>query len=132
MVLILMPERLAVCRLEAGAPLPDWAWQGRFCSVTRTAEECSVVCEAARVPAGVRQSPGWRAFRFQGTLDFSMTGVLASVVSPLSEVGISVFALSTYDTDYLLVREEQLLQTCTTLLQAGHALEGVARETDRP
>lgn len=128
-VLTLMPERLAICRLETGAPPPAWAWQGRFCAVTRTPDELSVVCEEAHVPAHVQQAQGWRGFRFQGPLAFSMTGVLAAVLRPLAEAGISVFALSTYDTDYLLVRQEQLPHTCTVLRQAGYVLEGETPET---
>jgi len=104
LTLSLLPGQYAVCRLLPDAPTPDWA-RGEFVSVTQTAEELSVVCEEQRVPDGVQCERGWRCFKVQGPLDFSLVGVLASLLAPLAEAGIPVFAVSTYDTDYILVRE---------------------------
>ena len=117
--LFVLVPRLAVCRLDPSTPLPYWAQGGSFLSVTRTSAELSVVCEDALVPEGTQAERGWRAFGVAGTLDFSLTGVLASLAVPLAEAGISVFAVSTFDTDYLLVREHSLSQALETLERAG-------------
>ncbi len=116
----LMPWRLAVCRLPAGAPEPEWGRQGEFYSLTRTPKELSLVCSQEAVPAGVRHQGGWRALRVRGVLEFSLTGVLASLAEPLARAGISLFALSTHDTDYLLVQEESLPGAREALESWGH------------
>ncbi|HEY5552850.1 MAG TPA: ACT domain-containing protein, partial [Opitutaceae bacterium] len=98
----------AVCRLAADAAEPDWAkGAGAFCSVTRTADELSVICEASRLPAGVRCTRGWRLGRVEGALPHDAVDVLASLVAPLAAAGVSVFACATFDTDYLLVQSAQ-------------------------
>src|SRR5262245_39162692 len=102
--LFLMPDLYAVCRLDAGDAVPAWATTGKFFSITRSTEELSVVCPQNFVPDGVRCEHGWRCLRVVGTMDFSMIGVVASLVTPLAEAGISVFVVSTFDTDYLLVK----------------------------
>ena len=98
--------RYAVARLPAGAPLPPWAVAatGPLVSITRTDEELSIVCADAAVPAEVRAERDFVGWRVAGTIDFAVTGVLASLTAPLAAAGVSVFALSTFDTDYLLVR----------------------------
>jgi hypothetical protein len=104
-----LAETLAVCRLEAGAEIPAWALApGILVSLTRTPDELSLVCPQAAVPAEARAERGFRAFKVAGPLDFSLTGVLSGLLAPLADAGVSVFALSTFDTDYLLVRERQL------------------------
>ena len=103
---IFEPE-LAICRLPPTSPIPDWIGDIDFVSVTRTPDELSIVCYEARVPGEVKAERNWRMLGIKGPLDFSMTGVLASLVSPLSDAGIAVFAISTYDTDYLLVKADR-------------------------
>ncbi len=115
----LLPETFAICRLEGDAPVPDWATRGPFCSVTRTATELSVVCPDASVPGDVKNNSGWSVLMVGGPLDLGLTGVLASLTGPLAREGISVFALSTYDTDYLLVKQEQLEQAIRLLAAEG-------------
>jgi hypothetical protein len=110
----------AVCRLAADAPWPAWAAGGPFVPVTRTADETSAVCPAAAVPAGVGCEGGWRCLRVAGPLDFGMVGVLAGFVGPLAGVGVSVFVLSTFDSDYLFVKSIVLSQVIDVLRQAGH------------
>jgi hypothetical protein len=112
----------AVCRLGPEAPWPDWAAGGRFTSVTRTGDEVSVVCEQGAVPAGVRCEPGWRCLRVAGTLPFAAVGILAGLVGPLAAAGVSVFVVSTFDTDYLLVRDGDLEQAILALRQHGDAV----------
>ena len=115
-----MPNLLAVCRLDRNAPVPPWASSADFFSITRDADELSVVCPQELVPDGVRCESGWRRVRVAGTLEFSMVGVLASLVVPLAQAKVSVFAISTYDTDFLLVKETDLEAAVTVLRTAGH------------
>ncbi|MGQ9366064.1 ACT domain-containing protein [Azospirillum sp. A39] len=107
LTLTLLPDALAVCRLPADGGPPDWLdWSGTLVSVTRTAAELSVVCADSAVPEGVPAQRDWRAFRVEGPLDFALTGILSRLTAPLAEAAIPVFAVSTYDTDYLLVRAD--------------------------
>ena len=107
--LSVLDDPLAVCRLAPGAALPDWlSWSGKLTAVCRTPEELSLVCLERDVPDDVRAERGWRAFKVEGPLDFALTGVLAGLAAPLAEAGISIFAISTFDTDYLLVRAADL------------------------
>jgi len=97
---------LAICRLPPTSSIPDWIGKSDFISVTRTRDELSIVCREDLVPDDVKAEHNWRMLGIQGPLDFSMTGVLASLVNPLADAGIAVFVISTYDTDYLLVKED--------------------------
>ncbi len=113
-----LPGELAVCRLDPTGPLPDWVLHARasFFSVMRTPEETSVVCPQGDVPASVsRVDKGWRALKVDGPLPLTMTGLTAKLTTPLASAGIPVFALSTYDTDYLLVKLEHLERAVSLL-----------------
>src|SRR5262249_14171428 len=108
MELTVLPESLAICRLRPSERIPSWALEEHeaLSSITRTAEELSIVCaEEAVPPDDVQAEPGWRALKVPGPIPFETTGVLASIASPLAAAGISIFAVSTFDTDYVLVRE---------------------------
>ena len=122
----LLPETLAVCRLEPDGPVPDWATGGSFYSVTRTTDEVSIVCPERAVPEETKAERGWRLLQVEGPLDFAMTGVLARLTRPLAEAGVSVFALSTYDTDYLLVRDRDIASAVAALRTDGHRVVTVA------
>lgn len=123
--LSIMPGSYAISRLSPDEPLPDWiSWSGAFVSVTRTADELSVLCPAEAVPAEVKAVRDWRAFKIEGPLDFAMTGVLSGLATPLAQAGITVFAISTYDTDYLLVREKDW-RTAATLLGRTYQVNGI-------
>ena len=130
LTLTILPARFAICRLPATAPIPDWATRGQIFSVTRTDEELSITCEESAAPPGaldgslpgLKVSKDWRALKFEGPFDFSEVGVLASVVGPLADAGISLFAVSTYDTDYLLLREPDFERACQVLRGQGHAV----------
>lgn len=119
--LLVLPGTFAVCRLGADASVPAWATAGPIFSVTRTADELSIVCEQPLVPEGVRSERDWHCFRVAGEMPFTMVGVLASLVGPLADEGISVFAVSTFDTDYVLVKEADLERAQQALRQAGHS-----------
>lgn len=126
--LTVLPETLAVCRLPAGDAWPAWLDGERFAAVTRTPDETSVVCRAAAVPAGVRAERGWRALRVAGQLDLASTGVLLSLLEPLAAAGVAVFALSTFDTDYTLVKEAALDDAIAALTGAGHRIASAAAD----
>lgn len=114
---------LAVCRLGAADPVPAWASApGPLVSTTRTGDELSLVCPWGAVPGGVRREGPWRALKVAGPLDFAAVGILAALAAALAREGISLFALSTYDTDYLLVREPDLAAARAALVRAGHRL----------
>jgi hypothetical protein len=113
----------AICRLGGGSPIPPWATAGPFFSITRTADELSVVCGQDDVPEGVSCERGWRCLRVAGAMPFSVVGVVASLTAPLAEAGISVFAVSTFVTDYLLVNEDLWERAVDVLVRYGHAVQ---------
>jgi uncharacterized protein len=115
-----LSESLAVCQFASDATVPSWAQEGRFFCVTRTSAELSVVCEEHLVPEGIRSEGGWLALKLEGPFPFSITGVLASFLDPLAKAAIPIFAISTFDTDYVLIKSESLPQAKTALGAAGH------------
>jgi len=121
--LSLLPETMAISRLPKDAPLPPWALIGSFFSVTRTAEELSVVCPQINVPEGITRDEGWRVLKVEGPLDLSTAGILVKLITPLAKEGISVFAVSSYNTDYLLVKERHLEKAMQILSRDGHKIE---------
>jgi hypothetical protein len=119
----LISDALAIVRLPPDASVPAWALEPpTFSSITRTGDELSVVCAEARVPPGAMAEPGWRAFKLQGPLPFTEVGVLVAFASPLACQGISIFAVSTFDTDYVLVKASQIDRAIEALVAAGHTL----------
>lgn len=122
LTLSLLPGRYAVARLDPTASLPVWALEGDFYSICRSPDELSIVCAEQYVPEGVRCEKGWRTFKFEGPLDFSLTGIVASVADPLAEAGVSIFPIATYDTDYLLIKEQQVEPAIQALTTYGHAV----------
>jgi uncharacterized protein len=112
--------QFAVCRLPSNTQLPDWAWSAPFSSVTRTEDELSIVCAAGNVPEDLRPKSSWVCFKIEGPFSFSEVGILASVIGPLAEKGVPIFAISTFDTDYVLVGEEHAGIALQALRDAGH------------
>jgi hypothetical protein len=119
-----VPGLLAICRLDPADSLPAWALDGPFWCVCRTADELSVVCPQERVPRGTRAEVDWRGLRLEGPLPLTMTGMLSSVLAPLADAEVSIFALSTFDTDYVLIREQDLAAAAEALRAAGHEVRG--------
>lgn len=119
MNLRILPGLYSVVRLDAGAEVPAWV-EGEFMSVTTTSHEVSVVCEEMHVPPDVRAVGAWRVVEVEGPLDSALVGVLTSLAQPLADAGVSIFAISTFDTDYILVREAQLAAARRALKDAGH------------
>ena len=122
LTLQLVAGDFAVCRLSPHEPVPAWAGSAVFSSVTRTADELSIVCPAAPVPANIKAERGWRLLKFSGPFDFSAVGILASVTAPLAHAGISLLALATFDTDYVLVPAARIDEAIRTLEAAGHTV----------
>ncbi len=118
-----LPDKFAVCRLPPDAPVPQCA-AAEFISITRTAEELSIVCPINQAPTGANCETLWTCFKLEGPFPFSLTGVLASFLDPLAERGIPIFAVSTFDTDYILVKEEHAASAVEALIKAGHTLTG--------
>jgi hypothetical protein len=110
----------AIVRLAADAAVPEWATNGEFTSVTRTRDELSIVCPTENLPADVASPHRWTCLKLEGPFPFSQTGVLLSFIEPLSSNRIPVFAISTYDTDYVLIQEEFLTSALQVLSRAGH------------
>jgi uncharacterized protein len=116
-------ESYTIVRLEPDAPIPDWAMQGEFNSISRTADELSIVCPAGVIPPTVRAPQRWICMKLEGPFPFSVTGILLSFIQPLSDNAIPIFAVSTYDTDYVLIQEEFSEKALSILQQAGHELK---------
>lgn len=118
-----LPRSYAVCRLDPNGHIPYWALLGEdFVSLTRTNTELSIVCLEENVPQETRAERGWRCIKVDGAFEFTVAGVHASLAVPLAEADISVLAIATFDTDHLLVKEEDLERALTVLAQAGHTV----------
>jgi len=117
------PDALAVVRLGPGSEVPGWATSATLFSVTATAAETSLVCHASSVPRKARKQGPFVAYEVAGPLDFALTGVLASLLAPLAEAGVSVFTISTYDTDWLLVPAGAADQAEAAWSEAGHSVQ---------
>jgi hypothetical protein len=122
MTLELLEGSYAVVRLDARSAVPPWAAEGPFVSITRTEAELSVVCPERSVPADARAERGWRCLRVAGPLGCGMTGILASLAGPRASSGGSIFVVSTYDTDYVLLQERDLDRGADALSRAGHTV----------
>jgi uncharacterized protein len=119
-----LPGPYAIVRLAADAPVPAWAAKGEFTSVSRSADELSIVCPAGNLPADMLSPHHWVCFKLEGPFPFSQTGVLLSFIEPLSNNGVPIFAISTYDTDYVLIPEDRMGGVIDRLREAGHELLG--------
>ncbi|MFA6300528.1 MAG: ACT domain-containing protein [Nocardioides sp.] len=117
------PEKLAVVKLPPGAEIPEWAESSSLFSITATATETSLVCAGRNVPTKQVAHKGMTAFAVMGTLDFSQTGVLAALLAPLAEAEISVFTISTYDTDWILVPVAKAEDAAEAWRRQGHTVD---------
>ena len=122
LTLSILPDEFAICQFDRALPIPNWSLQGFF-AITRTQDELSIVCPQADVPQTAQAEAfkgNWRCFKIEGPLDFALTGVLVAIAVPLAAADISIFAISTYATDYVLVKQSVLERAVQVLLQAGH------------
>jgi uncharacterized protein len=127
MTLSVLPDTYAVCRLAPTDTIPQWALRGDFFSITRTFDELSLVITQASIPQNgdginILAERDWRVFKVEGTLDFSLVGILSSLTEPLTKAKISIFVISTYDTDYILVKGNNLGASISVLETAGHII----------
>lgn len=108
-ILSLLPENFGICHFDKGSPLPEWALKSEFFSITKTDQELSIVLPQEKIPGGVLFEKNWRAFRVEGIIDgIYAVGIIASLSKPLADAGISIFNISTYQTNYILVEEKNL------------------------
>lgn len=114
-----LPGPYAIVRLASDAAIPDWAANGNVTLITRTSEELSVVCPTANLPPEVHSPYRWVCLKLKGPFPFSQSGVLVSFIEPLSTRNVPIFAISTYDTDYVLIQEE-FVWAIDALREAGH------------
>lgn len=119
-----LSDTYAIVRMPPQSTVPTWATQGEFTSITHSGEELSIVCPADNLPPDIACQQRWIGLKLEGPFPFSQTGVLLSFIQPLSDKGIPVFAISTYDTDYVLVQEEFAAVALQLLNQADHELVG--------
>jgi len=117
-------ESFAVCQLERDEPIPAWAEATDFLCIVRTQDELSIISVDSGIPPNVRSERGWRALRVVSDLDFSMSGVLASLLSPLADAGIGVLVVSTYKTDYVMVKDNSMVRAGEILSEHDHVVEG--------
>lgn len=122
LTLEVLSNQIGVCKLDAQATVPTWAYQGDFFSITKTTEELSIVCSEENIPKDVLCERGWRAFKVQGTLDFGLVGILAKITAALAKAGLGIFAISTYNTDYILVKAKDLEYAIIALRNDGHEI----------
>lgn len=108
LTLRLLKDAYGVCRLQKDSQIPSWAFDGEFYSITKTDDELSIVCLENNIPQDIKCESDWRIFKIQGPLDFSLIGILSKISSLMAENQISIFAVSTYDTDYILIKENNL------------------------
>ena len=121
--LTLLSVRLAICQLPVDTPVPAWTAGSGFVSVTRTGDELSIVCDETLVPDGVNCTKKWQAIKVEGPLGFDLIGILAELAGILARAGVSIFVISTYNTDYILVQKEQTGPSLQALQQAGHGVK---------
>ena len=121
LTLPILKDSFSECRLAPDAGIPHWVPTKGFVSVNRTAEELSIVCLSEAVPGTVRTERGFCVLKIEGPFDFSLPGILLAVIGPLADAGISIFAVSTYDTDYVLVKKNDLNQAVSVLGAFGHS-----------
>ncbi len=124
----LLGDDYAICRLPAASPVPAalaaLAGDSHVVSVTWTPDEVSILCPAVHAPAGATIETPWRCLRVAGPVNLALTGVLASIISPLADARVNIFAFSTYDTDYLVVPAVRLTEALAALTAAGHRVSG--------
>jgi hypothetical protein len=120
--LIVEPGEYAVCQLEADEPLPSWLPTAPFWTVTRSGDELSVICSAESVPHYSSHDSGWRLLRMVGPFPFNLTGILESVLRPLAAADVGILAVSTFNTDYILVKHTRLAVAVAALREAGHVV----------
>jgi len=120
--LSLLKDKYGICTLPNTAPIPDWALTQSLASITRTEKELTIVCRREILPSQYQSDLKWRCFKIDGSFDLNQIGVISSISSPLADAGISIYVISTYDTDYFPIQEQNLEQTISVLSNSGHSI----------
>ena len=118
--LSLLKDKYGICTLPNTAPIPDWALTQSLASITRTEKELTIVCRLEILPSQYQSDLKWRCFKIDGSFDLNQIGVISSISSPLAHAGISIYVISTYDTDYFLIQEQNLEKTISVISSSGH------------
>lgn len=121
--LVELPDTLAVCRISLDSELEMWFLSEPFFVMLRGDDTLTIVCSQERVPQEVQQERGWRALKIEGSFDFAETGILESVLKPLAEAGLGIFAVSSFETDYVLVKERDFEVARRLLEESGHDVQ---------
>ena len=116
----LLKEKYGVCRLDKAELIPQWVTVSDFFSVTKTSDELSIVCNENNIPSGIKCEKNWRVLKIEGPLDFSLIGILAAITAILAQKSISIFAVSTYDTDYILVKDKNIDNAIAALINENY------------
>lgn len=122
LTLTILPQQLGICRLAPGENIPTWIWESNFFSISKTVDELSIVCPVNLIPEDILCNKDWHALKVEGPLDFSLIGILSDLSTLLANEGISIFAISTFDTDYILVKTEHLNKAVNSLIGHGHTV----------
>lgn len=120
----LLKDKYGVCRLDKNESIPTWAQNGEFFSITKTADELSIVCDEENIPDNKKCEKDWKVLKIEGPLDFSLIGILSSISSILASRGISIFAVSTYDTDYILIKNKDIDKAVESLIEERYEVLG--------
>ena len=118
----LIKEKYGVCRINPNELIPEWAQNSDFFSITKTCDELSIVCSQDDIPNDIQCEKDWKILKIEGPLDFSLIGILASISTILAQKGISIFAISTYDTDYILVKNKDIDNTIESLVKERYEI----------
>jgi len=118
----LLKEKYGVCRLNKNELIPEWAQNSDFFSITKTCDELSIVCSQDDIPNDIQCEKDWKILKIEGPLDFSLIGILASISTILAQKGISIFAISTYDTDYILVKNKDIRNAIDSLVKERYEI----------
>jgi hypothetical protein len=118
----ILPEQYAILHISSDENIPAWVLNGKYWSITRSESEISIVCQQDVVPTGFKGEFNWKVFKVHNPLTFEMAGILASLANPLADAGISIFAISSYETDYLMLKEVNLEKAVEVLSKAGHII----------
>ena len=119
----LLTGEWSIARLPAAEPVPDWAWSEVFSSVSRTSDELSIIAPSPQVPSSVKSEGGFRVLAVRGPLAFDAKGILADLAGAIAEADVALLALSTFNTDILLVRQQDLAAAAAALESRGHQIE---------
>jgi hypothetical protein len=117
-----LKDSFSICKLDPSSDIPSWAWEGDFFSITRTTDELSIICDCKNIPEKMKCEHNWQVLMIEGPFEFEEIGILHSITKPLAEAEISLLTISTYDTDYILIKEGHYEEAIKSLERAGHII----------